>query len=342
MVRNLSAMRRCWKPAVALILATPFLTELLSGSLPASRFFQPQVLLFLATVGYGFPVLLLREFAVRRQFGLASLFVVGLVYGIFNEGIIAKTFYLAKNVPINTFDGYGYAFGVAIPWAITISIWHALHSFIYPLFAVSYFFPEHRRSPWLNRPAIVLLAALTIAIGTLMFFHRDKDRPPGDAAHFILMIALVSLLLWLSTRLKSPSDSGSRHKETPSRIGVRTSKFGSRAVFLGGLAFVSLVVVPLLLAGAKVSLYAFHAYTIGLVALILWLINRRASLSVNDVLLFALGDDTLMALVGLATAIGAGMTQRIVTNALFLVLFVWVFLRLRSAAIAASRQSAAE
>ena len=77
-------MRAHWKPTVALLLAAPFLTELLSGNLPASVFFRPQVYPFLATVGYGFPILLLREFAVRRQLGLASLFLLGLVYGIFN------------------------------------------------------------------------------------------------------------------------------------------------------------------------------------------------------------------------------------------------------------------
>ena len=69
-------MRSHWKPLLALLLTTPFLTELLSDSMPAREFFRPPVLLFLATVGYGFPILLLREFAVRRHLGLAGLFVL--------------------------------------------------------------------------------------------------------------------------------------------------------------------------------------------------------------------------------------------------------------------------
>lgn len=72
-------MRAHWKPVLALLLLPPFVTELLTGSLPASKFFQPPVFLFLATVGYGFPVLLLREFAVRRQPGVAGLFLLGIV-----------------------------------------------------------------------------------------------------------------------------------------------------------------------------------------------------------------------------------------------------------------------
>src|ERR1017187_695484 len=178
-------VRSHWKPIVALLLVTPFLTELLSGSLPAPKFFQPQLFLFLATVGYGFPILLLRELAVRLQRGILGLLALGFVYGIFNEGIIAKTFYLATNVPVKNFDGYGYVGGIAIPWAITISIWHALHSFLYPIVAIYHFFPNHRETPWLNRREIVWLAVPTVVIGTLIFSHHGQDREAGRFAHFI-------------------------------------------------------------------------------------------------------------------------------------------------------------
>ena len=53
-----------------LLLGTPVLTELLCNNLPPSVFFNPVVFLFLATVGYGFPVLLFWGFAIRKQMGL--------------------------------------------------------------------------------------------------------------------------------------------------------------------------------------------------------------------------------------------------------------------------------
>ena len=312
------SVRAYWKPIVALLAATPFLTELLSGNLPASVFFRPQVFLLLATVGYGFPILLLREFAVRRQLGLVGLFLLGLVYGIYNEGILAKTFYLAANVPVKTFDGYGYAFGIAIPWAITISIWHALHSFVYPVAAVSYFFPEHRQSPWLDRKVLVLLALPVAVVGTLTFFNQSKDRPAGQPVHFILMIGLSSLFAWLATRFKSRPGLNDSAK-------LRTSVF-----FLGGLAFLTLVLVAILLAGMKAPLPVFYGYNVLLVAVALLFLCRRASLSINNVLLFVIGDDTLLALFGLAGAVGAGSIQRAVTSACFILLFVWVWICLRS------------
>jgi hypothetical protein len=310
-------VRSSWKPTLALLLLAPFLTELLSGNLPASQFFQPQVYVFLATVGYGFPILLLRELAVRRQLGLAGLFALGLVYGIFNEGILAKTFYLAIKVPIGTFDGYGYVFGIAVPWAITISIWHALHSFVYPIVAVCYFFPAHRQSPWLSRRAIVLCAIPTALVGVLMFFHPDKDRAAGDPAHFIAMVIGSGLLIWLATQLKSrPAMGDSGMLQTP-------------AIFVGGLAFLAFLFVPIVLAAVKIPVSVFYAYNLILVALMLWLLRRRESWPLNNVLLFGIGDDTLMALAGLAGAMARQDIQRMVTSLAFLAVFGWLWMRLR-------------
>ena len=260
--------------------------------------------------------MLLREFAIRRQLGLAGLCLLGLVYGIFNEGIIAKTFYLAANVPIKNFDGYGYVFGLAIPWAITISVWHALHSFVYPVVAVCYFFPEHRQAPWLNRPACGLLAMPTVLVGTLMFFHADRDRAAGHPVHFLLMLVVSGLLLWLATRLgPRPALGDEARVPTPT-------------ILLGGLAFLALVLVPILLAAAKIPVTIFYGYNALLVVLILWRLRRQAAWPINQVLLFAIGDDTVLALFGLAGAVGAGSIQRICTNGCFLLLFGWVWRRL--------------
>lgn len=313
-------MRSHWKPIFALLLITPFLTELLSGSLPASVFFRPQVFLFLATVGYGFPILLLREFAVRRQIGLAGLFVLGIVYGIFNEGIIAKTFYLAANVPVHNFNGYGNTGGIAVPWAITISIWHALHSLLYPVVAIYYFFPAHRGTPWLNRREIFLLAFPTAVLGMLIFFNHNKDREAGHPAHFILMVLTGEFLVWLSARLPAaPALGDDGRPQIP-------------AIFLGNLGFLALVFVPVLLAGAKVPVLIFCGYHAALVVVIFRLLARWSVLPISTVLFFAVGDDTLLSLFGIGSAIGHGNIQKLVTSIVFLVIFVWLFARIRRSA----------
>ena len=77
-----------------------------------------RVLMAMMTIGYGFAVLLLREQAVRMRAGGISILLLGLIYGIYNEGIIAKTFLRVHGVPIKTFDSYGLYEGVETGWAI--------------------------------------------------------------------------------------------------------------------------------------------------------------------------------------------------------------------------------
>ena len=313
-------MRSHWKPIVALLLLTPCLTELLSGSLTAPKFFQPPVFLFLATVGYGFPILLLREFAVRRQLGVAGLFVLGIVYGMFNEGILAKTFYLATNVPINTFDGYGYVFGIAVPWAITISVWHTLHAMLYPIVAVYYFFPNQRETPWLKRRKIIWLAVPTAALGTLIFFSHNQDRKAGHWEHFLLMAITSAILMWLATRLPSAPKLGDNER------------LRWRPIFWGAGGFLALLFLPVLMAGAKVPAVVLCGYCALLIFFALRKLVRRPALPTTAVLGFAIGDDLLMALAGVAIAIGQGNIERLITNGVFILVFGWLIVRLRSCA----------
>ena len=310
-------LRANWKPIVALLLMAPFLTELLSGSLPASEFFRPHVFLFLATVGYGFPILLLREFAVRRQLGILGILALGFVYGIFNEGILAKTFYLATNVPVNSFDGYGYTYGIAIPWAVTISTWHALHSLLYPIVVIYYFFPAHRDSPWLNWKGIVGLAVPTAVMGTLIFFSQSQDRPAGQLAYFILMVGMGGLLIGIATRLpSSPALGGDGTFQVP-------------VIFWGGLGFLGLCLVPVLLARVKISTIVFYGHYALFFALILRRLGRQALLTTTTLLLFAIGDDSFIALFGIVGGVGQVKIEQLGTNASFLAVFTWLLVRLR-------------
>jgi len=77
-------MRANYKPVLTLLLITPLLTELLSNNMSPQVFFNPVVFLLLTTVVYGFPVLLLREFACQYRLGISGLLCLGLVYGIIN------------------------------------------------------------------------------------------------------------------------------------------------------------------------------------------------------------------------------------------------------------------
>ena len=310
-------MRSHPNPIVTLLLITPFLTELLSNNLPPSVFFNPVVLLFLATISYGFPVLLLRELACRKRMGIAGLICLGVLYGIINEGIIAKTFYLASGVPIDLFTGYGRVLGINVPWAILISVWHAFHALLYPILLTYYIFPDQRDEPWLSRQATTALVVPTVLMTTLIFFTRSKQREPGLLPHYILMLLGMGLLVWIAIKVARPA----------ALTGEKV--FRVKPLFWGVAAFFSLFFILILFAGAKVPVVMFYGYSAVVFALLFRWLFKQSSLPVMTCLLFALGDDILLTLFAFIPAIRQGSIEKLTANAAFLVVFGFLIARLR-------------
>ena len=306
-----------WKPILTLLLITPFLTELLSGNIPPSKFFNPLGFLLLATIGYGFPVLLLREIACRNRMGVPGMICLGLFYGIINEGILAKTFYLAQGVPINLFDGYGYVAGICIPWAIFISVWHAFHAFLYPVLIAYYFFPAHREEPWLSRKGALWLAAPTVLILTLNFFGHNKARGPGQVPHFVLMLLAMGLLAWVATRIPR------------SAILNDEKSFRLKPALMGVLGFLVLFLAPLLLCRAKIPAPVFCGYYVLALALVFRWLEKQPALPVMTCLLFSIGDNAIFVLVGVLIAAHRGSVELMASNVLFVVAFAFLLVRLR-------------
>ena len=309
-------MRTHLKPILTLLLITPCLTELLSNNLPPRVFFNPVIFLFLATIGYGFPVVLLREFACRNRLGIPGLLCLGLVYGIINEGILAKTFYLAVGVPIDTFDHYGYVAGICVPWAITISVWHALHALLCPVLVVYYFFPTHRDQPWLTRTSALWLAVPTIAMSTLVFFTRSKERAPGLLPHFVLMLACMGFLVWLATKVP----------RTGQLTGATCFRFKPMA--WGVASFLALLLVPILLSKARVMPALFYGYFAVVVLVIARWLAGRPTIPMMTCLLFFTGNNLLTVGWAMPGALRRAGISQLVADALLLVVFGLLLARL--------------
>ena len=150
----------CW-----LLLAPGPLAEVLSGNVPLLTFLQPLPFL-LVTLTYGVPVLAIREFAARRDLNVIGIAVLGLAYGILNEGVIAKTLTQPGGAPLQEFAGYGRIGALQLGWAVFILPWHALHSVLYPILIASWLAPDADR-PWFVGRARFVYYALLVAIVAL-------------------------------------------------------------------------------------------------------------------------------------------------------------------------------
>src|SRR5947207_5033603 len=98
--------RQAGLAALFLLLTPGPLAEVLSQNVPLSTFVQPVPFLLL-TLTYGVPLLVIRELSVARELDEVGLVVLGLAYGILNEGGLAKTLTLPDGAPLHDFAGYG-------------------------------------------------------------------------------------------------------------------------------------------------------------------------------------------------------------------------------------------
>src|SRR5262245_17680889 len=133
------------KPALLLIILSPILAELLTASTPVTVFVAPATLALFLFLGYGIPVLLIREFAVRIHAWVGGLLTLGFAYGIYNEGLLAKTIIQKTQLPLNGFDNYGYVLGLSVPWMVVIGLWHATAAVLYPILICQMLFPAERQ-----------------------------------------------------------------------------------------------------------------------------------------------------------------------------------------------------
>lgn len=79
-------------PELLLIFLAPFTSELISGSTPFILFIKP-VIFFTYLGFYGLGVLLIREVVARRNLNYISLLILGAGFGIFEEGLIIRSWF---------------------------------------------------------------------------------------------------------------------------------------------------------------------------------------------------------------------------------------------------------
>lgn len=116
-------------------------------------------------------MLVIRDTVVEWRLGIASIVMLGLAYGIYNEGIVAKTL-LHAEVPVPSFNHYAFFGGVNFSWLVSILIWHACHSVLYPILLTFVLWPGTAEQLWLGRKTKICFLAISGLVGTLIFFVR--------------------------------------------------------------------------------------------------------------------------------------------------------------------------
>ena len=220
-------------------------------------------------------MLLIREFAVRAKLGTAGIVVLGFAYGSYNEGLWAKTMIDIHHVPMSVFNEYGVIGGVDVPWALTISLYHALGSVLFPILLTHALYPAESARPWIDARVAVMLGVALLALGGFAFLAPYSCQARRRSWCFFLAFS-------------SQACSSPRCLPRPDITQRIAPPSGVFPVLLG-LSVTLVFIVLSLLASAKAPLALFVLAWTAIVFAYAWCIMSRGWQASPNLLLFGFG-----------------------------------------------------
>ena len=179
-----------------LIVLSITFAEFLTGSTPVLLpFVNPLSAVFLVGL-YGAGVLLVREAAVRWNKGWPTVLLLGVAYGIAEEGIGTKTFFGPAGVGV--LASFGHFAGVNWVWATELALFHAVFSIALPIAVVALIFPDTARLRFLpTRRALGGFLGVFLLTVAAMFVLFNPSETPG-APLLLASLAAIGLLTVLA------------------------------------------------------------------------------------------------------------------------------------------------
>lgn len=175
-------------PAIALLVIAPVVGELISGSAPPPEFFHPlTIIIFLMLYGCG--ALLCRELVIRWGKGWTSLLLLGMAYGVFEEGIVVRSFFDPTWMDLGAMATYGRLWGVNWVWVEHLIHYHALFSVVISVTIVELLYPQRRNERWVSKRGMIacwICVGLTVPIGYLL--------TPYDSANILIVLTWASII----------------------------------------------------------------------------------------------------------------------------------------------------
>lgn len=220
--------KRTFLPALTLLLTAPIFGEILSTSSPPAEFFQPATFLILVGL-YGCGALLVRECVRRWHKGWISILLMGMAYGIYEEGLVVRSFFDPNWVDIGVLGSYGRMAGINWIWSISLTIFHAVVSIGLPILVVELVFPQHREEPWLGKTGLVITG---VVFASFLFFASLLKLYAISIGEFLLCLTCMAALAYLAYKWKEG------WLEAKNKKSVKPGKIG-----FGGFAWMLLFVL---------------------------------------------------------------------------------------------------
>ena len=220
-------------PWLTLLLLAPSLGELVSGHQAPLEFINPLNFLLLS-LPYGCGALLCRELMVRWGGGGLCLLLLGIAYGVYEEGIVVYSLFDPHWSELGALAQYGYYAGVNWTWAAGTVQFHALVSIGSSVALAHMIYPNRQTEPWLGKRGLIVCVVVLIAwipaLGSIMILDMKRPFPPLHL--YALAWGAVVALIWAARRIAT---------RTPSP--VETTKVRPWGFFIIGAVNVTLLFI---------------------------------------------------------------------------------------------------
>lgn len=143
-----------------------FNAESLSTATPPYKWISDPWSIFVTFMFYGLMLLIIEDLVSRYSLNYRKLFLIGLIYGILEEGFLALTNELPA--PPGFKPGFGRYYGLNVPWTIFISEFHAVYTVVLTFIIADLIIPREKPGPVLSKwqyvPVLTYLAILYLFV----------------------------------------------------------------------------------------------------------------------------------------------------------------------------------
>lgn len=198
------------RAALLLAVITPLIAELTLGNPPLSQIW----LMLLWIPIYGAGTVLIRELVRRRRGGWPSVLLLGLAYGIVEEGLVLQAL---SSPTMYGVAGWAPRFlGLNTAYTELNLPYHAVFSVALPILLTDLAVPSLRDRPYLKRTGLVVAGVVFVLGGLLLRLTVATSIDPGYQAPVPVLagcLVAVVLLVVVALRVLPPARS-------PARTGV--------------------------------------------------------------------------------------------------------------------------
>ncbi|OPY28839.1 MAG: hypothetical protein A4E28_01300 [Methanocella sp. PtaU1.Bin125] len=192
------SLRSLFPPWLALLLVSPAIGEVLSGSSPPPELLNPVALAFLIGL-YGCGALLVRELTVRWHRGWPTILALGAAYGIIEEALMTKSFFDPGWMDVGLLGSYGRWLGVNWIWSLELTLFHMVFSIAIAILLVQLAYPGRSGRPWVGRRGLIASAVVLVFVVVFGYLFLTPYRP--DMVLYSLAVIVTAVIVLIARQL---------------------------------------------------------------------------------------------------------------------------------------------